>query len=82
MGLANDKKILRILRHLLEFNDYLILLFVSECFAGRYGDNCEEECGYCNGGSACNVLNGNCARPCQPGWEGNRCDKGKCYVYD
>ena len=34
---------------------------VSECDGGRYGRECRETCGQCEGDEACHHVNGNCS---------------------
>ena len=34
---------------------------VSECDGGRYGRECRETCGLCEGDEACHHVNGNCS---------------------
>lgn len=47
---------------------------VSECTAGRFGPDCQQEC-ECENGGQCDKQTGRCV--CGPGWIGQRCEKGR-----
>ncbi|XP_056006233.1 multiple epidermal growth factor-like domains protein 11 isoform X2 [Ostrea edulis] len=49
----------------------------SECSIGKFGDKCNGKC-HCEGGSACNHINGKCPGKCDPGFHGESCDRKVC----
>ena len=56
-----------------------IYLFAA-CAAGKYGQNCQSDCGNCKGGT-CESSTGVCAQGCTAGWEGAKCDSGTYVNY-
>ncbi|GBN83327.1 Multiple epidermal growth factor-like domains protein 6, partial [Araneus ventricosus] len=42
----------------------------ATCPAGKYGENCQQEC-QCENGAACDHISGACT--CGPGWRGTFC---------
>ena len=51
---------------------------VLECESGKFGMNCNENCGHCSNAS-CNHVNGTCVSGCTPGYHGSFCQKGKLW---
>lgn len=52
-------------------------MILKECGFGWYGESCSRPClGHCRDGSTCNHVNGQCARGCDSGWKGYKCDRG------
>uniref|UniRef100_A0A8C4QZE3 Uncharacterized protein n=1 Tax=Eptatretus burgeri TaxID=7764 RepID=A0A8C4QZE3_EPTBU len=49
----------------------IINLFVRDCEAGRWGNNCEKHCPDCLNGGICNTETGKCI--CAPGFTGSTC---------
>lgn len=65
-------------------NIHIILNYsvsTTECSPGYYGYNCTRTCGHCNDGSACDIFTGDCELPCEPGWQGGRCDMGRLNIF-
>lgn len=51
------------------------LLYVyTECVAGRFGADCQQQC-ECEAGGQCDRQTGRCS--CSAGWIGERCEKGE-----
>ena len=46
------------------------------CSDGRFGENCTEECGECQGKEQCDHVNGTCLNGCSPGYYGITCTEG------
>ena len=56
-----------------------ILFYYQVCSDGFYGDPCTP-CGQCFNDAACDKTSGACPGGfCKPGWQGPRCDQGKCF---
>ena len=51
-----------------------ILISLSECPEGYYGNGCLEEC-VCENGAVCDHISGDCN--CSAGWKGLTCDEGE-----
>ena len=47
------------------------------CVDGNYGSSCQQQCGQCTGGAACDKATGHCPTDCEPGYIGPGCDTGK-----
>lgn len=45
----------------------------KRCRSGRYGKDCNGECGHCEGEQACNHITGICRGLCKPGYQGEKC---------
>lgn len=56
-------------------NSYLF----SECIAGFYGENCNNNCGHCLKKTACHHINGMCDEECEPGYKVPYCTEGDSY---
>ena len=52
-------------------------LIISECPAGYYGDNCQQNCFCGDLGNTCDRVNGSCQ--CNDCWEGSNCSMCKQY---
>ena len=55
----------------------MLLLIVTACQSGFYGQDCAFTCGNCDGGAPCNAVDGTCSSGCAPGWTGDTCNEGK-----
>lgn len=53
---------------------FISVAVVTECVAGRFGPDCQQEC-ECENGGQCDRETGQCV--CGPGWIGQRCEKGR-----
>ena len=54
------------------------LIYLAECAAGLFGNNCVENCSMtCGDPGVCDKVTGHCNRSCLAGWEGNMCQNGK-----
>lgn len=51
---------------------------MTECLENKYGLNCSKTCGNCRGSSQCHHINGSCLNGCDPGFQGEKCNMGKC----
>lgn len=51
---------------------------LAVCDAGKFGQNCSENCGNCRNGSSCNHVNGSCSEGCLNGF--NYTADEKCSV--
>ena len=49
----------------------------SECEAGKYGENCANDCGSCKTGDVCDGTSGDCPDGCQDGYQEPLCVAGK-----
>ncbi|XP_033737712.1 receptor-type tyrosine-protein phosphatase alpha-like [Pecten maximus] len=47
---------------------------VYGCVSGRWGAACENNCGECAAGDACDSITGNCPGTCAKGWNGYLCN--------
>lgn len=54
---------------------WFIILQLSECPAGYYGEECEEKCSCGDLGNTCNHINGSCQ--CNDCWQGANCSQCK-----
>ena len=52
-------------------------VWIADCEAGSYGDDCKSTCGNCKI-SACDFETGLCDGGCSAGWKGARCKSGEC----
>ncbi|XP_069126513.1 receptor-type tyrosine-protein phosphatase T-like [Argopecten irradians] len=50
---------------------------VFGCMLGRWGAECDNQCGACAGGDTCDSVTGNCPGACATGWNGFLCNKEK-----
>lgn len=49
-----------------------------ECFTGKYGFNCKENCSiHCGVPERCDRVTGKCEGGCQPGWSDLTCKTSK-----
>lgn len=49
----------------------------AECENGKYGLNCENNCGHCQQDTQCHNVNGSCLQGCSPGYIGSFCNISK-----
>ncbi|XP_056002085.1 uncharacterized protein LOC125663226 isoform X2 [Ostrea edulis] len=53
----------------------------QECNDKKFGEGCQEDCGYCTGLTQCHHVNGTCLNGCKPGFKPGTCketcDNGK-----
>lgn len=79
MNIQFAYKLLRVAWYL-ELSLYeIVLLFLLECTAGFYGDQCASSCGRCQDDSACQHVTGACDNGCQPGYQEPDCNKGRLF---
>lgn len=81
----NRTLILRICCSMIEMNlvsGCRSLLSVTDCPAGRFGNNCEHECHCADLSEACDSILGMCSSGCAQGWSGFNCQKRKCVHMD
>ena len=57
------------------------LYFLSACAAFTFGFDCMGRCGHCRQDKKCNLMTGHCSSGCKPGWTGERCDRGKSWLF-
>lgn len=50
----------------------------TECVAGRFGADCQQQCD-CENSGQCDRQTGQCS--CSAGWVGARCEKGECLMH-
>lgn len=56
----------------------LLHYFVIVCnITGRWGENCNEVCGFCKDGAACDMSTGLCPAGCSAGYRTSKCTVGK-----
>ena len=54
-----------------------VILFLSVCWDGWYGENCATACGQCKDGTPCLKTTGHCISGCDIGYGGDTCNHGK-----
>lgn len=54
---------------------------ILECVAGKYGQNCSQDCSrYCKDSMACDKNTGECDGGCVDGWRWPMCKKGDLII--
>lgn len=50
--------------------------FLTECTSGKYGKDCQLDCGHCKNMMQCHHVDGTCVTGCEPGFIGDTCKTG------
>ena len=56
-----------------------MLISLTECHSGTYGQNCTLSCGKCVAKEPCHYVTGACMNGCERGYQGKQCKTGTVY---
>ena len=56
-----------------------MLISLTECHSGTYGQNCTQSCGKCVAKQPCHYVTGACMNGCERGYQGKQCKTGTMY---
>lgn len=59
---------------------FILFFLILGCNNRTNGDNCSKTCGKCRHSEQCHHINGKCKNGCNSGYQGDKCDEGKCLV--
>lgn len=49
------------------------MFIYKECNGGKFGENCENDCGHCLHKEQCHYIDGTCSNGCNDGYQGIQC---------